>query len=83
MTTEEWLDLQSKVDDSFWVMRVIGECILASELFHELAERAYFQDTHLYQMTSTDSHVGRTSERPDIFRGMHIHGFMISGIMAA
>jgi len=24
MTTEEWLDLRSQVDDSFWVLRVIG-----------------------------------------------------------
>lgn len=24
MSTEEWEDLKSKVDDSFWVMRVIG-----------------------------------------------------------
>jgi hypothetical protein len=24
MRTEEWLDLRSQVDDSFWVLRVIG-----------------------------------------------------------
>lgn len=25
MTKEEWGELRSQVDDSFWVMRVIGE----------------------------------------------------------
>jgi hypothetical protein len=25
MTKEEWRELRSQVDDSFWVMRVIGE----------------------------------------------------------
>jgi hypothetical protein len=25
MTRDEWVDLKSKVDDSFWVMRVIGK----------------------------------------------------------
>lgn len=25
MTTEEWEDLKSQVDNSFWVMRVIGK----------------------------------------------------------
>lgn len=25
LTTEEWQDLRSQVDDSFWVMRVIGQ----------------------------------------------------------
>lgn len=25
MTPEEWDDLKRKVDDSFWVMRVIGK----------------------------------------------------------
>ena len=25
MTKEEWKELRSQVDDSFWVMRVIGE----------------------------------------------------------
>lgn len=24
MTEDEWLDLKSKVDNSFWVMRIIG-----------------------------------------------------------
>jgi len=27
MTSEEWQDLRAKVDDSFWVMRVIGICL--------------------------------------------------------
>jgi hypothetical protein len=27
MTSEEWRDLRAQVDDSFWVMRVIGICI--------------------------------------------------------
>lgn len=26
LSEEEWLDLKGKIDDSFWVMRVIGEC---------------------------------------------------------
>jgi len=26
MTSEEWQDLRTQVDDSFWVMRVIGIC---------------------------------------------------------
>lgn len=25
MTPDEWEDLKGKIDDSFWVMRVIGE----------------------------------------------------------
>lgn len=25
MSSEEWGDLRAKVDDSFWVMRVIGD----------------------------------------------------------
>lgn len=25
LNEEEWLDLKGKIDDSFWVMRVIGE----------------------------------------------------------
>jgi len=25
MTTEEWMELRAQVDDSFWVMRIIGE----------------------------------------------------------
>ena len=29
MTREEWNDLRSQVDDSFWVMRVIGELYLS------------------------------------------------------
>ena len=28
MTPEEWAELRSKVDDSFWVMRIIGIAIL-------------------------------------------------------
>ncbi|KIM29999.1 hypothetical protein M408DRAFT_67030 [Serendipita vermifera MAFF 305830] len=31
MTREEWLDLRSKVDDSFWVMRIIGYPPLPSD----------------------------------------------------
>jgi hypothetical protein len=25
MTTEEWMELRAQVDDSFWVMRLIGK----------------------------------------------------------
>lgn len=32
MTQEEWLDLRSKVDDSFWVMRIIGGLPLGYDL---------------------------------------------------
>lgn len=30
LTAEEWLDLRSKVDDSFWVLRVIGTSVSSS-----------------------------------------------------
>lgn len=30
MTQDEWLELRSQVDDSFWVMRVIGEICFCS-----------------------------------------------------
>lgn len=28
MTAGEWLDLRGKVDESFWVMRIIGERLI-------------------------------------------------------
>lgn len=31
MTPEEWSELRSKVDDSFWVMRVIGIHIASNQ----------------------------------------------------
>jgi hypothetical protein len=36
MTTEEWLELRAQVDDSFWVMRIIGEHYLADVHKHWL-----------------------------------------------
>jgi len=34
MTKEEWRELRNQVDDSFWVMRVIGKfCTLSSDSF--------------------------------------------------
>lgn len=32
MTKREWEELRSQVDDSFWVMRVIGECFFGCTL---------------------------------------------------
>ena len=32
MTSEEWLNLKGKVDDSFWVMRIIGQDQLSSNV---------------------------------------------------
>jgi hypothetical protein len=34
MTTEEWTELRAQVDDSFWVMRIIGEHHLAEVRKH-------------------------------------------------
>lgn len=31
-TPEEWADLKSKIDDSFWVMRIIGQFNLPASL---------------------------------------------------
>ena len=32
MTTDEWEGLRSQVDDSFWVMRIIGTIVVISAL---------------------------------------------------
>jgi hypothetical protein len=34
MTREEWLELRSQVDDSFWVMRVIGLLVFSSNIIY-------------------------------------------------
>lgn len=46
MTTDEWLDLRSKVDDSFWVMRIIGQHL------------AHPTNTLDKQMTHTHTRIG-------------------------
>ena len=61
MTPEEWLDLKGKVDDSFWVMRIIGE----SSLFLEMLVEAHsLQGIPLYRMITTVSRAVPTSRFP-------------------
>lgn len=55
MTKEEWKELRSQVDDSFWVMRVIGESsdTLSSDSFSP----SFAQVTLHFRTTTTASHV--------------------------
>lgn len=59
MTDEEWKDLKAQVDDSFWVMRVIGPCSLLYSSRHSPSHQA----TLNYPMTTTASRVVLTSTR--------------------
>lgn len=61
MTSEEWEDLKSQVDDSFWVMRIIGQsqCITP----YILSEAAYqLQVIRRYPTTTKASPAEHTSE---------------------
>ena len=46
MTRDEWLDLKSKVDDSFWVMRVIGTNFVAPSAVRHI-HRVWLIDCHI------------------------------------
>ena len=59
MTPEEWAELRSKVDDSFWVMRIIGKIVLARHDRPHLTDRSP-QDTLPFRMTTMASRAGRT-----------------------
>ena len=59
MTSEEWAELRSKVDDSFWVMRIIGIVILARHHHPHLTDRSP-QDTLPFRTTMMASRAGRT-----------------------
>jgi len=62
MTSEEWKELRSNVDDSFWVMRVIGNMFFISRWVDISMWNG--QDTlHCRTMTMV-SHVVRTSIVP-------------------
>lgn len=60
MTPDEWQELRSKVDDSFWVLRVIG----TPRSRPSLPPRSHpdlRQVIPLFRMTMTDSRVELTS----------------------
>jgi hypothetical protein len=61
MSHDEWQELRNQVDDSFWVMRVIGMCT------HFGAQFVFnvMQGIHLYQMIMTASPVAPIGE-PDL-----------------
>lgn len=60
MTPEEWNDLKGKVDDSFWVMRIIGTL----RTLHLLSQtESSSQATRRCQMTTTAFRVGHTGGR--------------------
>jgi hypothetical protein len=59
MSPEEWQELRSQVDDSFWVMRVIGRSIRRSWSWVVFD---VMQAIHLYQMITTASPVAPTGE---------------------
>lgn len=60
MTPDEWQELRSKVDDSFWVMRVIGT---RPPMFNAAVQvtRVHLQGIPLFRMTMMDSRVELTS----------------------
>jgi hypothetical protein len=43
MSNDEWLELRKKIDDSFWVMRVIGKHAFPTETQILITD---LQDTH-------------------------------------
>lgn len=52
MTQSEWHDLRAQVDDSFWVMRVIGTISFVSSVKYVNAKLR--QDIPLYPTTMMD-----------------------------
>lgn len=67
LTSEEWRDLRAQVDDSFWVMRVIG-------IYFSFRHRRYLnfkiscdQDILHCRMIMRVSHVVHTSKVPFLF----------------
>jgi hypothetical protein len=67
MTSEEWKELRSKVDDSFWVMRVIGNMFFIPRWVDLSMWNG--QDTLHCRTMTTVSHVVRTSIVP--FYSLH------------
>jgi len=68
MTNEEWLELRSQVDDSFWVLRVIGYPQLADDHdgFSCGAHKDYGCLTFLYADTTPSAlQVFRLTRKPD------------------
>ncbi len=63
MTQEEWAELKSKVDDSFWVMRIIGTSIISYLLSSSSFLKHLSKDIRPYQMTTMVSHAELTSKR--------------------
>ena len=66
MTNEEWKELRSQVDNSFWVMRVIGESryTLSSGYIQFML---FVQATLHFRTTTTASHVVRIGTEFCIF----------------
>lgn len=59
MSQDEWKDMRSKVDNSFWVMRIIGMQGFDFNIFSRY--RTTLQVIHLYYPTMMDSHVAPIS----------------------
>lgn len=76
VTSEEWEELRENIDDSFWVLRVIGSSIVPPPAWSEA--KPIIQGTLHYQMITTDSHVARTS--PCLFSFPQIAPLIISFI---
>ncbi|KAL7279975.1 hypothetical protein ACG7TL_006386 [Trametes sanguinea] len=58
LTPEEWHELRSKVDDSFWVMRIIGVHATSTMFSAQFTGRT--KDTLPFQTITMASRVGRT-----------------------
>lgn len=59
MAAEEWQQLRSQVNDSFWVMRVIGNVTICRYLKIHLTP---LEDIPHFRMTIMEFHVGHTSK---------------------
>ena len=60
MTNAEWEDLKAQVDDSFWVLRILG--LLATVRRSTPRPNLKWQDTLLFPLTIRDSLVEPTGK---------------------